>query len=159
MDNSNLSIISTNGYAILVSKEDYPILSKYKWSVRLDGNRKYAHTIVGGKVKQMHRIIIGDSCSGLDVDHKDGNGLNNTRENLRVATRSENMCNMGIPKNNKSGYKGVHWSELHKKWHARITKNGKLMHIGFFDDIIQAAKAYNAAAKHFHGEFARPNPL
>jgi len=105
----------------------------------------------------MHREIA--KRMGLDlsneIDHKDNNGLNNRRENLRTATHAQNNQNKGKSKNNTSGYKGVNWEKRRNKWRARIYFNKNYIHLGYFNDIEEAAKAYEKAAKKYHGKFAR----
>lgn len=91
------------------------------------------------------------------IDHVDGNGLNNTRENLRIASRSENCANSGARKNSKTGLKGVF--PLNGKFLSQITFNGKKIYIGFFADEHDAATAYNQAAKRFFGGFAKLNDI
>lgn len=106
----------------------------------------------------MHRLILGlDSRDTRLCDHKNGNGLDNRRANLRIATTSQNLANRGKTRRNTSGYKGVMWFKRKRKWYARIRVSGKSVHLGYFDDPIDAAKAYDdAALKHF-GEFAKTN--
>ena len=96
---------------------------------------------------------------GLLPDHKDRNGLNNTRENLRYATEAQNLQNRGMPKNNTSGYKGVMWCENKNKWRVQIKANNKRISLGYYSCIIKAAKAYNKAAIKYHGEFAVLNEI
>ena len=87
------------------------------------------------------------------MDHIDGNKKNNSAENLRWATISENLCNRGKHKNNKSGMKGV---SPHKgRWQAKITKDGKQTHLGIFNTAEEASVAYAIAAAELHGGFAR----
>jgi hypothetical protein len=108
----------------------------------------------------MHRLILeldGQNIDGLEVDHDNGNRLDNRRENLRPATKSQNMSNRGPFLNNKSGFKGVCWHKRRQKWIAQIHVSGKRTHLGYFDDPIAAARAYDAAALELHGAFARLN--
>lgn len=94
------------------------------------------------------------------IDHKNGNTLDNRRENLRICTYSENNRNRKqISSNNKSGYKGVSWDKQKNKWRTCLNINKKQKHIGFFNDIIEAAKAYNEAAIKYFGEFAKLNKI
>lgn len=105
---------------------------------------------------QLHRLIM-DAPDGVEVDHKDGNGLNCQRANLRLATRSQNQWNRGKQANNTSGYKGVYWHKQRDKWHAQIAVNGKRVHLGYFATAEAAAAAYDNAARELHGAFARTN--
>ena len=107
----------------------------------------------------MHHAILGKPSSGLMIDHKDGNGLNNTRANLRVVTRQQNDWNRGFtwntPKKTKtSKFKGVSLKE--GKWRAQIFFKGKI-HLGTFNTAEEAAKIYDVAACYYFGSFARLN--
>lgn len=156
------SIPLTQGKFCLVSDDDYEELSKYKWYYKTWKGREYAERVInlGGKFKNtpMHRIIVG-AKPGEEVDHRDGNGLNNCRENLRVCTHLENIRNQKKRINNTSGYKGVIFEkqQTHKPWRARIKIRGKDIHLGLFARKEDAAKAYDKAALKFFGEFARTN--
>ena len=89
------------------------------------------------------------------VDHINHNGLDNRRANLRIATASQNNANSRRGMNRgRSKYKGVWWDEKAGKWRAGIKCQGKCIHLGMFDDEIEAAKAYDRAAGLYHGEFA-----
>ena len=98
-----------------------------------------------------------NASGGQIVDHIDGNGLNCQKDNLRICTHSQNQHNSGIRRNNTSGYIGVSWSKREEKWIAQITVNGKVKRIGAFDDVIEAAKAYDEEALSKRGEFATLN--
>ena len=102
----------------------------------------------------MHRMILPDT---IQVDHRDGDGLNNRRANLRPCTATQNKQNTTGRSHNKSGYIGVYWSAGHKRWRAQVIAFGILRYTGTFRDVVQAAKARDAAAKLYHGEFARLN--
>lgn len=106
----------------------------------------------------MHRAIMG-AQRGNDIDHINRNGLDNRRVNLRVCTCAQNQCNRGPQVNNKSGYKGVSWKKDKSKWNALIYVGGKKIHLGYYDDLDDAAIAYNRAAIEKHGEFAWLNPV
>lgn len=106
----------------------------------------------------MHNLLLG-RVDGFEVDHCDQNGLNNQRSNLRRSTRSQNRANVSLRKDNKSGFKGVCFSERLGKWRAYIQVDGRWKQIGVFANKKEAAKAYNKeAVKHF-GEFAWLNPI
>lgn len=104
--------------------------------------------------KRMHRIILPVHDS-VRVDHKDNNGLNNTRFNLRPCTHAENLRNRGRNSNNTSGFKGVHFRKDTKRWTAEIWLLGKKTSLGYFDTAEAAHAAYSVAALDMHGEFAR----
>jgi hypothetical protein len=105
----------------------------------------------------MHRQIANPP-DGKEVDHINGVTLDNRRENLRVCSHSQNMHNRRLrQKNNKSGYKGVHWLARTKRWVAEIRVNGKSRHLGYFTEKTDAARAYDTAAAECFGEFAHLN--
>lgn len=106
----------------------------------------------------MHRVILGLTDSGVDVDHKDGNGLNNQRSNLRTASRQENAFNRKVQPHS-TPFKGVHYRIAQNKFQARICKDGKRRHLGFFDDSVEAARKYDEVAIQLFGTFARTNAL
>jgi hypothetical protein len=93
------------------------------------------------------------------VDHINGNGLDNRKSNLRLCERHENALNRVINYNNVSGYKGVSWFKPIKKWRAQIQYKKVVYYLGCFNKRIDAAKAYNAAALKYHGEFANLNKI
>ena len=94
---------------------------------------------------------------GQLVDHENGNGLDNRRTNLRIATTSQNNRNTALRSTNSSGYKGVSWNNENQRWKAQIQTDGTKTFLGYFDDLLDAAQAYNDAALEQHGEFARLN--
>jgi hypothetical protein len=148
----------TQGLVAIVDDDDYESLSAYKWHARILGTSRYA----GRKVRtgktficvHMHRAIL-PAPIGMDVDHINGDGLDNRRCNLRIATRAQNLQNRGAPKDNKSGYKGVCWHRKTRRWMAQITTAGKHRYLGVFCSPDEAHAVYCAAAKEQHGEFAR----
>ena len=117
---------------------------------------KYWKLKFGGKVYVAHRIIFLMHRGYLpeQIDHIDGNGLNNDIENLRAATRSQNGSNRGAQKNNTSGFKGVSWHKKAQKWQAQIIADRKHRYLGYFDTPEAAHEAYKAAAIKLHKEFA-----
>lgn len=138
----------TQGKVTLVSDQDFEKLNKYKWC--FDG--QYAQRRIRTKTLRMHRDIF-DVPKGMQVDHIDGDHLNNTRENLRICTNAENQMN----RSKKGMYKGV---TLHKetgKFRAYIKKDGKQIHLGLFEKPEDAAKEYDRAAVELFGSFARTN--
>jgi len=154
-------ILLTKNKVALVSDEDYPYLSQFAWHCLTIGKMCYAMRStprVNGKHKSilMHREILGVPPD-KKVDHKDGDGLNNVRDNLRPATQMQNAYNQAAPSTNTSGYKGVNWFARYGKWRARISINGRVKHLGYFDSIKDAALARDNAARDAHGEFAYPS--
>jgi hypothetical protein len=108
----------------------------------------------------MHRLILGVTDSSIEIDHRDGNGLNNTRHNLRIATSQQNAFNRKKRSDGKlSQYKGVSKrSETNRRpWYAFICIDGKQKIIGAFDSELEAARAYDASAALHFGAFARLN--
>lgn len=104
--------------------------------------------------ERLHQIIARRMGIVGPPDHKDRDGLNNRRDNLRPADSVQNGANRGLQVNNASGYKGVSWYKRRGKWEARVQIEGKRRQLGYFDDPIEAAKAYDRAALQLHGEFA-----
>ena len=152
----------TRGKVALVDDEDFEkleYLKRYKWQFALRGKMEYATLKVKGKHIYMHRYILGITDPSIDVDHKDRNGLNNQKSNLRKANRSENLANTKSREGSSSKFMGVHWHKKGSKWTAQITKNGKITHLGLFKTENEAALAYNAAAKVLHKSFANINIL
>jgi len=104
----------------------------------------------------MHRLLI-HAPKGMEVDHINGNGLDNRICNLRICTRSQNQINKGLQKNNTTGYKGVSFIKKHRKYRATIRINGKSMYLGEFESAKGAAFAYDNKAKELFGNFAKLN--
>lgn len=143
----------TQGKCALVDDSDYEELAQYKWyTFRNTDNLFYAARKVGGKVVFMHNHFLG-----LGVDHKNHDGLNNTRSNLRKATNRENMFNKRPYRNCVSAYKGVRWRADRRTWIAAIKRDGINYHLGTFSKEEEAARAYDKAASSFFGEFANLN--
>ena len=138
---------------ILVDDADYIKLSKYKWSVAIAHNTFYA--MRQKSPRMMHRLLMGTKDMSISIDHKDGNGLNNQRCNLRECTPSQNNANCRVHKNSLSKYLGVtHSSGNRKKKFQATIKN---IFIGRYISEEEAALAYDRAAKKYHGEFANLN--
>lgn len=151
----------TKGYVAMVDDEDFEKLSRYKWWALPAKDRAYAgRTIYLGNGKThsvfMHREIMG-AVGKEEVDHRDGDGLNNQRNNLRICTHAENLWNQKLSRSNKSGFKGVSWNKEMHKWTVILRVNGKQVYLGLFEDVIEAALAYDEAAQKYYGEFARTN--
>ncbi len=98
-----------------------------------------------------------DKCLDKHIDHRNRNGLDNRKKNLRGCTRSQNYANCPAPKTNKSGFKGVRWDKTRNKWKAEISLNDKNLHIGRFLNIEDAIRAYDRKAIELFGEFAYLN--
>jgi len=155
----------TQGKVALVDDEDYEYLNQWKWCAHRSRKTYYATRHIkgdNGKMISIHRVIM-DTPIGMEVDHLDGNGLNNQRHNLRNCTFGENRRNRKLNKNNKTGYKGViytrHPNDCHVYIQARIKIDNKIVILGHFKTEIAAALAYNKAALQYHGKFARLNVI
>jgi hypothetical protein len=148
----------TQGKFALVSNIDYTYLNQWKWHAR-----KHRRTFYAGRVKyiHMHRVILERMgfVGFKETDHKDGNGLNNQRRNLRAATNSENQANCPIKKNNTSGYKGVTWDASRGKWLVQIQVNYRKIGLGRYVDKREAARIYNKSAKKYFGKFTTVNKI
>ena len=106
---------------------------------------------------QMRKLII-KIPPAMFIDHINHNSLDNRKANLRPATRTQNIWHRKkFKKPSRSRYKGIDWLKTQNRWRARIRVNGKRIYLGSFDNQISAAKAYDDAAKRYHGQFAVPN--
>lgn len=143
------------GKLIFVSPEDLDAVCRYQWKVTTPKpGFSYARATVEGKLVFMHRWLMRDELRpGLVVDHIDGDGLNNRRENLRVCTYSDNSANTRT----RRRFKGV--SRYSGSWVARICKHGRSYYLGSFKTARRAAAAYNRVARRLFGEFANLNKL
>jgi len=151
----------TQGKEALVDDEDYDrLMTMGSWFAHFNnvaGNGYwYAETRSGSDHVKMHRVILHAPDNKI-VDHIDGNGLNNQKSNLRLATQSQNQANSKLREDNTSGLKGVSYKHRISKWAAKISYQGEESHLGYFEDKIKAAEAYDRAAKRLHGEYARLN--
>ena len=143
----------TQGKIAIVDDEDFELVIQYKWRSHKGRNTFYARS---DKVGYLHKFIMSPD-QGMQIDHRDGNGLNCIRSNLRIATCSQNATNAGVRKNNTSGYKGVHFKKNEGKYEAYITYNGKRIGLGLYEDSRDAAHAYDHAAREYFGEFSKTN--
>jgi hypothetical protein len=140
------------GRVAIVDAADFEWLNQYKWRAFGKGDGLYAVGRVGGKVVFMHRLIM-DPPAGMMVDHINGNEQDNRRCNLRICTPAQNARN-SRKKGGASRFKGAYWYASLRKWVAKICHNGKTTHLGWFDNEIDAASAYDRAARRLFGEFA-----
>jgi hypothetical protein len=152
----------TEGKFTVVDQNDFYWLNNFEWFTKRNNKSFYAIRFDNDNAKwptlvSMHRQIM-DSPVGLVVDHRNLDGLDNRRSNLRIATNSQNKCNCERDKTNcSSKYRGVSWDKRGKYWVVYVQSEGKQNRLGKFDNEIDAAKAYDEAARKYHGEFARLN--
>jgi hypothetical protein len=144
-----------SGKCVTVDAQDAHLLDEYGWFY--DSGYVKACVLGNNRLRvRLHNLILPPSA-GLEVDHRDQNTCNNTRANLRLSTRSQNLANRRKFKNCSSPYKGVHFHKTTGKWRVVIHKDGRAQHIGVFTDQIEAARAYDREALRLHGDFARLN--
>ena len=143
-----------------IDDEDYFVLKNKKWCLG-GGGKVYAQTNVSNKILEiknscvlMHNIILW--CpKKYEIDHKDGEPLNNQKSNLRICTRSQNQMNKSKHKDNISGFKGVRKVKNKEKWTAQISKDKKIYYLGSFNSPEAASEAFKNAAMEMHGEYAK----
>lgn len=148
----------TKGYEAVIDAADIPLIAGRNWCAKVYPRTVYAQRGTMNAKREsvsflMHRVLIS-APDGMQVDHIDGDGLNNRRSNLRLATHSQNGKNQKTPSNNTSGIKGVKWDKERKKWYASIKIEKKSKFIGRFNRIDEAQQAYREAALELFGEFA-----
>lgn len=151
----------SRGLVALVDDEDYDaVIRMGSWCATPSARTFYALRNArrpdgGPTTLRMHRFLTGWQM----VDHINGDGLDNRRSNLREATSAQNNANAQMNYNNTAGYKGVSRVKRSPNWRACIRISGKTRHLGMFPTAEDAARAYDAAARIVHGEFARLNFL
>lgn len=160
-DQSIKLIPLTRGQNAIVDAVDYEWLNQWNWTAMWseDVANYYAVRKKPGVNRRflIHRQLLGEHHR--QVDHANGNTLDNRRQNLRPCTSSQNIANRRNQKNNKSGFKGVSWHSAAKKFMSCIGVNRRNIYLGVFVTKEDAARAYNEAAIKYFGEFARLNHL
>lgn len=151
---NGVAIVSlTRGQEAIIDVDDIPLVSGYRWTVLTNSQtgHMYAARFEKKKCYLMHRALL-DAPPQLTCDHVDGDGLNNRRKNIRLATHAQNMANKCVERRNKLGIKGV--SKSKGRFRAAITPNGKQIHLGQYATAEEAAAAYKGAARVLWGQFA-----
>lgn len=149
-------------FIVLYDDEDHGKILKHTWGISKYGNNFYAKTMIGEKNKQkilyLHRFILNAKYGDI-IDHKDNNTLNNKKSNIRFCSHQNNMMNRKPEKNSSSKFKGIYYNKNSNLWHSQIYKNFKKIHLGYFENEIDAALAYNGAAKYLFGKYAYLNKI
>ena len=156
VDGDTAYIPLTRGYEAVIDAADAPLVGGFTWSALVTPRSVYAYRTdcSGGKQRGvlMHRLLMGDPA-GAEVDHQNGDGLLNRRNNLRTATKQQNQHNARTRTDNTSGSKGV--TRDSGNWTARIMIDRKRKYLGSFKCPTTAHLAYAKASKEVHGEFGR----
>lgn len=155
------TITLANGKVALVDDKDFDRLNRAKWNEYKNASGiHYARRALGGPpprhTEYMHRVVL-NAPAGMEVDHINGNGLDNRRANLRLCTHAENGKNKGKSRNSTSKYLGVSWRNDRQCWRAQICSKGRKTSFGSFQDEKEAAKCRDAHALAIFGKFARLN--
>ena len=146
----------SQGKFATVDDVDYDWLTRTQWAYDPKG---YAYRTIKGVIIYMHRAVLNAS-GPVVVDHINGDRLDNRRENLRIATKAQNNYNQRPQKRPKSSqYKGVSLNKTVNRWQAHIKKGDERRYLGLYDSEQDAARAYNAAARHYFGEYAFVNDV
>jgi len=149
----------TQGRVAIVDDQDYERVAAFRWCAKHDKHTWYAIRCgTGNTTVWLHRFIL-NATKGVQVDHANGNGLDNRRGNLRICSHTDNARNRQKQTGTSSRFKGVSWRKARSKWVARIEVNQRSLHLGYFASEELAAASYNAAAAMYFGEFARLNEV
>lgn len=158
-----MSYIIVSGFKVLMDKEDIDRFSSNWFTIKHKGNSKgmYARTVIKGKSKYLHRMILNLTDPKIHVDHINGDTLDNRKINLRTCTNRENTKNKKAHKKKRatihSKYKGIHFIPEYKRWRAKICVDYKSISLGCYSSEEEAALAYDKAAREYFGEYARLN--
>jgi len=152
----------TQGFSATIDDNMEERVSYFRWCVQesTPDIRYYAVTNMWKGSKElklyMHQLIMGTPIDKV-IDHKNGDGLDNRVENLRICSYQQNSLNSRCRSGCTSKYRGVSWYKFYNKWTVYISINRKHTSIGNFENEVDAALAYNEKAIKYHGEFARLN--
>ena len=136
----------------IIDLDDVDKVKEYKWHVN-KSRGKYEYVISSKNNTKLHRLIV-NAPKGMVIDHINHNCLDNRKENLRLCTNQQNICNCEVAKNNKSGHKGVYWCNSRNKWQAQVTINNKTVYVGRYNTLEEAVEARRNAAKKYYGEYS-----
>lgn len=163
--NTNKICVGKNHW-VLIDETDYELVSRFRLFLSKKGSRLYARCVViigklNGKhvyrTVSLHKLIMRPP-NGMQVDHRNHNGLDCRRSNMRICTNGQNKQNCRSAKNSSSRYKGVCWNKALQKWHSAIeiilNNKRKCIHLGYYKEEQKAARAYDGAAIKYFGEFA-----
>lgn len=159
-DGAYVAVELTKGQWAQVDVDDwFGRLDAYAWHAFWRYKKFYvaARSKTGGHNILIHRLVLDATDPKVEVDHRNGDALNNRKSNLRLCNKYQNMWNIGKTVRNRSGYVGVNWNKIHRKWVAAITCHGKRKWLGNYDDPAIAAKVRDKEALAKHGEFAYLN--
>lgn len=155
---SAVEVPLSQGYVAIVDAADAVRVLQYKWHAHPHRQTVYARRNVRRPDGTRATLLLHQFLTGYGrTDHRDGDGLNNRRSNLREATTGENSQNRRLGLDNSSGFKGVYWLKRNGKWRAQIRVAGQNRHLGLYAAAEAAAHAYDAAARELHGEYATVN--
>lgn len=139
----------TKGHWAIVDDEDFPILSQHKWYAA--EGQSGTKAVRNRPVLYMHRFLM-QAPKGMEVDHINGNTLDNRRANLRICTRSQNAMNTKVKSTSTTGIKGIGWHKGNKAWRIRIVVNGNRFE-RYTRTLQEAQGIYRKLEAKYHGEF------
>ncbi len=148
-------VVSVSGKTAVIDAEDWPLIKQYKWYALCTGRHRkiwyFSTNSTEGRTIYLHRLIM-NAAPGEEVDHIDGNGLNNQRSNLRKCSHAQNLRKAHVSRPAASGYRGVY---LHgPSWRVRVNIGGKQRSFGIFKSKEDAARVYDNEMRKLFGEFA-----
>lgn len=153
-----MAAICVDGFLVLFDDQDLARIEGLSLRVHQQGSESspllYVEFKRNGRTCGIHRFLMG-SPAGMVVDHRNGDGLDNRRENLRVCTHAQNMQNRRMHSNNTTGVKGVYFDKNRQTFRVAVRAFGRKVSVGSFSDLASAAEAYRAAAERLHGPFSR----